>query len=88
MKNEVSGMTYSEVIAKRILSLCEEQQITISKLADLAGMSKSIIYDIVHNRTKIPRMKTLCFIARGFGVTISEFLDFPEMNNTKPDDFN
>jgi len=75
-------MTYSKVIAKRILSLCEERSITINKLATLSGMKQSTLDNVIKGNTKSPGLRTLHRISQGFGITISELLDFAEINET------
>jgi transcriptional regulator with XRE-family HTH domain len=75
-------MTYSKVIAKRILSLCEERGITINKLATLSGMKQSTLDNVIKGNTKSPGLRTLHRISQGFGITISELLDFAEINET------
>lgn len=79
-------MTYSDVIVNRILSLCKERNITINKLATLSGITQSTLDNLMRGNTKNPKLKTLYKIATGFNMTISELLDFPEMNNTVFDD--
>jgi len=37
-------------------------------------------------KTKNPKLKTLHKLAIGLGMTVSELLDFPEMNETAFDD--
>jgi transcriptional regulator with XRE-family HTH domain len=75
-------MTYSEVITKRILSLCKERSITINKLATLSGMKQSTIDNIIKGNTKSPGLRTLHRISQGLGLTLAELLDFPEINET------
>lgn len=79
-------MTYSDVIIMRLKSLCKENHITLNKLATLSGITQSTLEDIMSGKTKNPKLKTLHRIAVGLDMTISELLDFPEMNNTKFDD--
>ena len=79
-------MTYGKVITKRILDLCQERKITINKLATLSGMKQSTIDNIIKGNTKSPGLRTLHRMAQGFGITLSEFLDFPEMNEVIFDD--
>ena len=79
-------MTYSEIITKRILALCQESNITVNKLATLSGMQQSTINNIIHGNTKSPGLRTLHRISQGFGMTLSELLDFPEMNEGLIDD--
>jgi transcriptional regulator with XRE-family HTH domain len=75
-------MTYSKIIEKRILSLCKERGITVNKLATLSGMKQSTLDNIIKGNTKSPGLRTLHRISQGFGITISELLDFPEINET------
>lgn len=75
-------MTYSDVIILRLTQLCEEQNITINKLATLSGITQSTVENIMSGKTKNPKLKTLHKIAIGLGMTVSELLDFPEMNET------
>lgn len=75
-------MTYAEAIAKRLLQICEERKITVNKLSTLSGISHSTIQDLVTGRSKNVKLKTLHKISVGLGITVSELLDFPEMNET------
>lgn len=79
-------MTYSDVIRKRILDLVKERNITINKLATLSGITQSTVNDLITGKSKNPKLITLHRLAVGLGMTLSEFLDFPEMNETKFDD--
>ena len=75
-------MTYSDVIILRLTKLCEEQHITINKLATLSGITQSTVENIMSGKTKNPKLKTLHKLAIGLGMTVSQLLDFPEMNET------
>lgn len=75
-------MTYSDVIILRLTRLCKEQNITTNKLATLSGITQSTVENIMSGKTKNPKLKTLHKLAIGLGITISELLDFPEMNET------
>ena len=79
-------MTYSEIYALRIKQLCAKQGITINKLATLSGLKQSTIDNIIHGASKNPKVKTLHRIAGTFGMTLSEFLDYPELNEYSVDD--
>ena len=74
-------MTYSEIYALRIQQLCSKNNITINKLATLAGLD-----NIIRGTSKNPKVRTLHKIATVFGMTLSEFLNFPELNNYSIDD--
>ena len=75
-------MTYSDVIIKRLNDLCSEREITINKLSTLSGITQSTVENIISGKTKNPKLKTLHKLAVGLNMTVSELLDFPEMNET------
>lgn len=79
-------MTYSDVIIKRLFQLCTEKDITVNKLATLSGITQSTVENIMSGKTKNPKLKTLHKLAIGLDMTVSELLDFPEMNETMFDD--
>lgn len=79
-------MTYSELFALRIRQLCSKNKITINKLATMCGLKQSTIDNIIRGTSKNPKIRTLHIIATTFGMTLSEFLDFEELNNYSPDD--
>lgn len=75
-------MTYSDAISKRLISICAERNLTINRLATLSGITQSTVQDLITGRTKNPKLKTLHKIAVGLNMTLSDLLDFPEMNET------
>lgn len=79
-------MTYSDIYAMRIRHLCRQRGITINKLATLSGLRQSTIDNILRGKSKNPKVRTLHKIATVFGMTLSEFLDFPELNDYSIDD--
>ena len=79
-------MTYSEAITKRILSLCKERGITVNKLATLSGMKQSTLDNIIKGNTKSPGLRTLHRISQGFDITLSELLNFAEINEMQFED--
>ena len=74
-------MLYSEIYANRISDLCAKRRITINHLAYLCGLKQSTIDNIIHGKSKNPTVLTLHKISLAFNMTLSEFLDFPELNN-------
>ena len=79
-------MEYSELYVKRIRQLCKERGIAINKLATMSGVKQSTLDNIVRGLTKNPRVKTLHKVAIAFNMTLSEFLDFKELNDYSFDD--
>lgn len=74
-------MDYSKLYAKRIYELCQKRGLSINKLADLANIRQSTLNNIMNGGSKNPTAKTLHKIALCFSMTLSEFLDFPELND-------
>lgn len=79
-------MKYSEIYALRIKQLCKINGITINRLATLAGLKQSTIDNIIRGTSKNPKVRTLHKIATVFGMTLSELLNYPELNNYSIDD--
>ena len=79
-------MLYSDVCAKRIQCLCVQHGITINRLATMCGLKQSTIDNIIHGRSRNPKARTLHKIANTFNMTLSEFLDYPELNDYFPED--
>lgn len=79
-------MEYSELYALRIRRLCDSKGITINRLATLAGLKQSTVDNIIRGKSKNPKVRTLHKIAGVFGMTLSEFLNFPELNEYSIDD--
>ena len=75
-------MTYSDAIIKRLQDLCKQKEITVNKLATLSGITQSTVENIMSGKTVNPKLKTLHKLAIGLNMTVSELLDFPEMNET------
>lgn len=74
-------MDYSDIYVRRIRSLCKERGIAINKLATMSDVKQSTLDNIVRGLTKNPRVKTLHKVAIAFNMTLSEFLDFDELND-------
>ncbi len=79
-------MTYSDAVIKRLTALCAERDITVNKLATLSGITQSTVDNLMKGKTRNPKLKTLHKLAIGLGMTVSQLLDFPEMNEIAFDD--
>lgn len=79
-------MDYDQLYIMRIRFMCQKRGISINKLATMSGVKQSTLDNIVRGITKNPRVKTLHKIAIAFGMTLSEFLDFDELNDYSFDD--
>lgn len=79
-------ITTAEAVIFRINQLCEEQQINILSLSQLAKVSQSTINEIMQGRSKHPRIITIRKIANGLGMTLAEFFDDDIFNGTDLDE--
>lgn len=74
-------MTYSKIIAKRILQLIEIRHgISVNELAKKAGMEPATINKVLNNRVGNPSIGTLIHIAKAFDIPVSILLDIDELN--------
>jgi len=76
------SMEYSQMLVNRIKTLCRQRGgVTIHRLAKMSSLRQSTLDNIMRGNTKDPRISTLHHIALGFNMTLTEFLDFPELND-------
>ena len=73
-------MEYSQLYVKRIRQLCKQRGYAINRLATISDVKQSTLDNIVRGLTKNPRIQTLHKVALAFNMTLSEFLDFEELN--------
>lgn len=73
-------MEYSSIYIRRIRALCKERGIAINKLATMSDVKQSTLDNIVRGVTKNPQVNTLHKLAVALNMTLSEFLDFDELN--------
>lgn len=73
-------MEYLSIYIRRIHALCKERGIAINKLATMSDVKQSTLDNIVRGVTKNPQVNTLHKLAVALNMTLSEFLDFDELN--------
>ena len=74
-------MNISQAVAKRILELCDERNITVNKLATLSAVTQSTVSDIVNNKVKNVGIVTIKKLCDGLEIPISVFFDTPYFRN-------
>ena len=79
-------MEYSDIYVRRIRKLCKDRGIAINKLAVMSDVKQSTLDNIMRGCTKNPGVRTLHKIALTFNMTLSEFLNFEELNEYSFDD--
>lgn len=70
-------MTVSEAVAKRINRLLIEKGMTQYRLEQVSGIQHGSMQCIMNGRNKTVTLSTVIMIARGFDMTLLEFLDDP-----------
>lgn len=68
-------MTIGTAVRQRILNLCEEQHITINKLAILSGITQSTLNNIVSGRNQSTTVSTIQKICDGLDISIVDFFN-------------
>ena len=74
-------MQVYELVAKRIMQLCREQNITPNGLSYIAGIPQSTVKSILGGESKNPGIATLKKLCDGFEITLAEFFDTEEFNS-------
>ena len=64
----------------RILALCDEKGITISRLATISGLPPSSIKNILYGRSRNPQILTIKMICDGLEITLGVLLCMPELD--------
>ena len=67
-------------IKERILSLCEERDITINKLAAICGLPPSSVKNILYGRSTDPKIRTIKKLCDGLDITLAEFFSTPQFD--------
>jgi len=75
MMNEKNERIFQQAVALRIKRLCAERQMTVSALAEAAGVSSSTIYGIFNQAQKNVRVITILKLCNGFGISPIEFFN-------------
>lgn len=67
----------NHALSLRIQELLTQKNMTRYRLAMNSGVSHSTLKNIIHETIKDNLLSTTILIARGFDMTVSEFLDSP-----------
>jgi len=79
-------VTFKQSIINRITHLSNQSGLTISRLAIKSGMPPATLYDIVQTKnTKLPNLLTVKRLCETFNITLSQFFDTEEINNSPTD---
>lgn len=68
-------MTVNDAVAKRIIKLLKEKNMTQYRLEKLSGIQHGSMQCIMNGRNKTVTLSTVFMIAKGFDMSYDEFLD-------------
>ncbi|MBQ7896237.1 MAG: helix-turn-helix transcriptional regulator [Oscillospiraceae bacterium] len=74
-------MNTKQAVAKRILALCTEHEITVNALATASGVPPSTIYSMLSEKSKNPGVVSLKKICDGLEISIRDFFDSELFDN-------
>lgn len=67
-------------VRNRILTLCEERDISINKLSTISALPPSSIKNILYGKSQNPKLLTIKMICDGLEITLGEFFNTPEFD--------
>lgn len=70
-------MSFNDAVVERVLALLKERNMTRYRLQQLSGITHGHMHRIMKDARKNITLKTVAMFARGFDMTIAEFLDDP-----------
>ena len=68
-------MKAHEAVAVRIQELCQERNITINGLANMAAVPPSTLKNIIYGISKNPGIATIKMLCDGLDISLVEFFD-------------
>ena len=68
-------MNIGEAVRLRIIELCETNNITVNKLANISGLTQSTLNNIICGRNNSTTISTIKKICDGVSITIHDFFD-------------
>ena len=70
-------MNTKEAVAKRILELCDERNMTINEMAGIAGVPPSTVYSMLGTKSRNPGIVTIKQLCDGLEIELPDFFDAP-----------
>lgn len=70
-------MNTKQAVAQRIIDLCNEKNIAINTLANMAGVSPSTVYSMLNEKSQNPGVVSIKKLCDGIDISLREFFDSP-----------
>ena len=68
-------MNTKNTVANRIIELCNQKNIAINALANMAGISPSTLYSVLNEKSQNPGIVTIKKLCDGLEISLREFFD-------------
>ena len=68
-------MKIAEAISQRIINLCNDNNISINKLALMGGQTQSTLQSLVNGKSKNPKLLTIVRVCDSLDITLDEFFN-------------
>lgn len=67
-------------VQKRILELCQERKMSLSKLANDSGLAETTVYDWFNKKNRTPSIKALEDVCAVFQISLAQFFSGVDFN--------
>lgn len=74
-------MNTKNAVAERIIQLCNQKNIAINALANMAGISPSTLYSVLNEKSQNPGIVTIKKLCDGLEISLREFFDADIFDN-------
>ena len=74
-------MNTKNAVAERIIQLCNQKNIAINALANMAGISPSTLYSVLNEKSQNPDIVTIKKLCDGLEISLREFFDADIFDN-------
>ena len=68
-------MNTKNAVAERIIELCNQKNIAINALANMAGISPSTLYSVLNEKSQNPGIVTIKKLCDGLEISLYDFFD-------------
>ncbi len=79
-------MKLNDAVAKKLLKICSEKNISINRLATICCLTQSTVQNIIDGNSSNPKLLTIVRICDGLNISLKEFFDDELFNNIDRED--
>ncbi|MGJ3821280.1 helix-turn-helix domain-containing protein [Lactiplantibacillus plantarum] len=75
--------TDGEFVSEHLMELITQQNLTINRVATLAGLNQSTVNAMFEGRSKRPTITTIRKVCGTLGISVHDFFNFPPYNEVE-----